>query len=154
MNRNLRIMFSALLVVLWMLVIFAFSHQANSNEMTKPVLGPFNIFVRKCAHMTEYAILFLLSLNFCRQFAVRWQPGAKVLPSFFGGLQLERPKRVAEMVCTFISPIAIAFLYACSDEWHQSFVPGRSAAFSDVLVDSTGILIAAVLIALSTFRKR
>lgn len=154
MNRNLRIMFSALLVVLWMLVIFTFSHQANSNEMTKPVLGPFNIFVRKCAHMAEYAILFLLSLNFCQQLAVQRQRAAKVLSSFFEGLQLERPKRVAQIVSTFSLPIAIAVLYACTDEWHQSFVPGRSAAFSDVLVDSSGILIAAVLIALSTFRKR
>lgn len=153
MNRNLRVTFSALLVVLWMFVIFAFSHQANSNEMTKPVLGHFNIFVRKCAHMTEYAILFLLSLNLCQQFSVRRQRTAKLLPAFFDGLHLPRPKRVADIISAFITPIAIAVLYACTDEWHQSFVPGRSAAFSDVLVDSTGILVAAILIALSAFRK-
>lgn len=29
-------------------------------------------------------------------------------------------------------------LYACSDEFHQYFVPGRSCKFFDVCVDSTG----------------
>ncbi|MBS0659183.1 MAG: VanZ family protein [Verrucomicrobia bacterium] len=35
-------------------------------------------------------------------------------------------------------PLVLAALYACSDEWHQSFVPSRTASVSDVLLDSTG----------------
>ena len=30
------------------------------------------------------------------------------------------------------------FLYACSDEFHQLFIPGRSGEFRDVMIDSTG----------------
>ncbi|OGS41067.1 MAG: hypothetical protein A2506_02210 [Elusimicrobia bacterium RIFOXYD12_FULL_66_9] len=30
--------------------------------------------------------------------------------------------------------------YACGDEWHQSFVPGRHGAVLDVGIDSFGIL--------------
>ena len=31
-------------------------------------------------------------------------------------------------------------LYACSDEFHQLFVPGRSGQFIDVCIDSSGAL--------------
>ncbi|MEZ4645984.1 MAG: VanZ family protein [Chloroflexota bacterium] len=30
------------------------------------------------------------------------------------------------------------FLYAVSDEWHQSFIPGRNATVMDVMIDSVG----------------
>lgn len=33
-------------------------------------------------------------------------------------------------------------LYACSDEFHQSFVPGRVGALTDVLIDSAGAWLA------------
>ena len=36
-------------------------------------------------------------------------------------------------------------LYACSDEFHQYFVPGRSCKFFDVCVDSTGTFFGALL---------
>lgn len=41
--------------------------------------------------------------------------------------------------------IAIATLYGVSDEWHQSFVPGRSPEVLDVVADMTGATIAVVL---------
>lgn len=31
-------------------------------------------------------------------------------------------------------------LYACSDEWHQTFVFGRHGCVGDVLIDSAGVL--------------
>jgi VanZ family protein len=39
----------------------------------------------------------------------------------------------------------IAFLYALSDEFHQSFVPGRDSDPMDVLVDTLGIATASWL---------
>jgi VanZ family protein len=38
----------------------------------------------------------------------------------------------------------LTVLYAVSDEFHQTFVPGRSGQFRDVLIDSAGILLAAL----------
>ncbi len=35
---------------------------------------------------------------------------------------------------------AAAFLYACSDEFHQRYVPGRMGSFRDVAIDSAGII--------------
>jgi VanZ family protein len=39
----------------------------------------------------------------------------------------------------FAAAAAISFLYALSDEYHQSFVPGRDSDPFDVLIDSLGI---------------
>jgi VanZ family protein len=76
-------------------------------------LGPsrrvvfWDTILRKCAHVTEYAILaFLLR----RAVTTPWAAAA-------------------------------AFLYACSDEYHQSFVVGREGRPRDVAIDSIGIVI-------------
>lgn len=37
-------------------------------------------------------------------------------------------------------------LYAFSDEWHQSFVPGRTADWRDILVDAFGAALAVWLL--------
>ena len=33
-----------------------------------------------------------------------------------------------------------SFLYACSDEWHQTFVPERAGRLSDLRFDAAGFL--------------
>jgi VanZ family protein len=42
--------------------------------------------------------------------------------------------------------VCISFLYACSDEFHQSFVRGRDGTPRDVLIDAIGMAIAALVI--------
>ena len=44
----------------------------------------------------------------------------------------------------------VTFLYACTDEIHQLFVPGRAGKFTDVLIDTTGGIIMLLFIALVT----
>lgn len=41
--------------------------------------------------------------------------------------------------------MAAAFIYAATDETHQSFVPGRSATINDWLVDCVGALVVLVM---------
>jgi VanZ family protein len=41
--------------------------------------------------------------------------------------------------------VAGGFLYGCLDEFHQSFVPGRSVEAADVLADTLGFMAAAFL---------
>lgn len=73
----------------------------------------FNYIVRKFAHFTIYFILGVLVLNAFRR----------------GG------RRSIRFICiSFI----VCVLYAMSDEFHQSFVPGRGPAIFDVLIDSSG----------------
>jgi VanZ family protein len=45
--------------------------------------------------------------------------------------------------------ILIVAGYAALDEFHQSFVPGRTAAVTDVLLDTSGGAAAQLLIALA-----
>lgn len=68
--------------------------------------------IRKMAHFTEYFILFLL-LDFALAQALPW------------------PRRRWWA-------IGLVFLYACSDEFHQLFIPRRVGDFADVLVDTLG----------------
>ena len=79
--------------------------------------------IRKCAHFTEYMILGIL-LRFC-------------LESWFGKHG-------------FLSPAGWAggTLYACTDEMHQILSDGRSALWTDVLIDSTGTLCGVLLVQL------
>jgi hypothetical protein len=47
---------------------------------------------------------------------------------------------------SYASAWALALLYAATDEFHQSFVPGRSSSVFDVLVfDNLGAILALVL---------
>lgn len=74
-----------------------------------------NLFVRKGAHMTEYAVLFWL---YCRALRIE---GAK------------RPVPIALLLCA---------VYAATDEFHQSFVADRGPSVVDVCIDTLGAAIA------------
>jgi VanZ family protein len=92
-----------------MTVIYLFSDQPYSAEISQRYLGAWNIAMRKLAHLTEYAILFCLTR--------RALAGAAGAPW---------------------KALALCIAYAGLDEWHQAYVPGRSAALADVLVDAGG----------------
>lgn len=102
------------LVLIWMAIIFAFSHHANSGRVTEEYLGVINVPIRKLGHLSEYAILFAL---------LRWA---------FDSINYGAKSFAA---------ILIAVAYALTDEWHQSFVPGRSASAHDCLIDTIGVLL-------------
>ncbi|HEX2468224.1 MAG TPA: VanZ family protein [Solirubrobacterales bacterium] len=74
---------------------------------------------RVVAHAGEYALLCLL-----------W--AWALLPS------LRWPAPV-------VAAAAISLAYAASDEFHQSFVPGREASAFDLVVDTAGIALAVAL---------
>ena len=108
---------SWLLLVAWMAVMYAFSDQPYSGKVTEELLGPFNIAVRKAAHLSEYAILFILSRR-------AW------LESLAGADRVR---------LSLLLALALSTAYAFLDEWHQAFVPGRSATISDALIDCSGV---------------
>lgn len=88
------------------------------------------LVIRKAAHMTEYAILFLLSY-------------------------LETVKISMSQSRFYNRSIAvlISLLYACSDEMHQLLVPGRSGKMIDVGIDMAGVLIVLICMILSKNTK-
>ena len=95
--------------LLWMALIFAVSAQPTLPSLADSL---FDSLIKYGAHFFEYAVLALL---WYRAIYSRF-PDPKILPLAF----------------------IIVFLYALSDEFHQSFVPGRSATWQDVAVDVLG----------------
>ena len=84
-----------------------------SEEELNNIVENLTFIVRKGAHFSAYAVICILwSLLFSEY-------------NIFG-------KR--NLLFSFL----ICFLYACSDEIHQTFVPGRSGELRDVLIDSCG----------------
>lgn len=119
--------------IIWMVFIFVMSHTVGtvssqqSNFIADIIIQYLKIdysfltfIIRKIAHMSEYAILLLLL--------------------YFGITKIYTYK-----YSLFIS-LFITFIYACSDEIHQLFIPGRSGQFTDVLIDTSGALIMLLII--------
>jgi len=116
-----------------MSLIFFGSTDALSEPNTSRFLGPFlnwlfpgidpsiidglRFGIRKCGHLTEYAILALLM----------WR-GFQRPTRFFA------PPDHKPLVYAFVS----ASLYAVTDEFHQSLIPSRYGSIIDVMIDASG----------------
>ena len=128
------------LSILWMCVIFYMSNQPatiSSNHSGNviniissiPFIGSLmdylmsinigEFIVRKGAHMFSYCLLSIL---------------------LFMSVYENNIKK--SYIISFIG----TFLYACTDEFHQLFIPGRSGEFRDVMIDSLGGTIGLILI--------
>ena len=120
----------------WMGVIFAMSAMpgdvsgAQSGSITELVLEVVSViagehaqsiarhsvefFVRKGAHMAEYAVLLVL---------------------------YRRALRLSGAGYAGIKALFLCVLYAATDEFHQHFVEGRGPAAADVVIDAAGAAI-------------
>jgi VanZ family protein len=89
---------------------------------TPETLAVVHYAVRKAAHFCEYAVLGLLS---ARAFRTSSQP---ILRRHW-----------------FLSALLLIAIFALVDEYHQSFVPSRTASVYDSLIDTSGGLVALIL---------
>jgi len=125
-------------LVLWAALIFIGSGNVLSAAHTSIVLravrwlfpnardeslAVFHLLVRKAGHLTEYAVFATLAARAFRA------SSHDLLRRHWVGCSL-----------------LLAVVYALSDEWHQSFVPSRTASIYDSLIDSAGALIALTII--------
>ena len=108
---------SLLLALAWMAVLFYLSHQPSLDA---PMLFPGQ---DKLFHALAYGVLGFLLLG-------SRAPATDGFPA----LQIR-------------SSILIASLYGISDEFHQYFIPGRSADAWDWVADTLGAVIAVSLLA-------
>jgi VanZ family protein len=125
-----------------MAFIFTMSTDIGSAAHTSRVIEPFvqwlrpdasvsdldlaHFLVRKVAHLTEYAFLATL---------------------IFRALRLTSPQRFVRRADRRWAPasalaiaLALSAFYAATDEFHQSYIPGREPSVRDVLIDSSGAL--------------
>lgn len=131
-----RILF-AVLVIVWMITIFCFSNengetsQGTSDIITNAIINvnqeleknreTISFCVRKLAHFSIYFVGGILLFEFYSTFDVT-------------------KKRIFGMSAL------TGICYACFDEFHQLFISGRSGQFRDVCIDSTGVLVALIII--------
>ena len=95
--------------------------------------------VRKAAHMAEYALLAAsAALTLLQERRVRKLERGECPEVACGG----RPALWRRVLAGW----AIASAYAATDEFHQLFVPGRSALVSDVAIDAAGAAIGALIV--------
>lgn len=107
------------------IVIPDFSSYSESEKAD--IISDMSFSVRKAAHFTAYAILgALLFQVFC----------------------FVKDKRLRALFS-----VGGAFLYAVSDEFHQSFSPGRSCEFRDMMIDTGGALLAVLISLLFVYLK-
>ena len=93
----------------------------NASEST---LASIHFIVRKAGHFTEYAILALLA--------------ARALRTSSNQILRER---------WFWISLVFVIVYSLSDEFHQSFVPTRTASIYDSMIDAFGGLTMLTLLA-------
>ena len=152
MRKNKKIAIFVIFLIMWALVIFAMSNmntqESNgkskfviykvltysisatnklgitnkhpSDEKIYQVINLLNKPLRKVAHATEYFILVILIIMTLKSMGID-------------------SKKVFSM------SLLLCFLYACGDEFHQSFISGRTAQFSDSLIDLSGGLIGCII---------
>ena len=131
-NTVLRIIFT-IITIIWMVVIFMFSHSPSKesgdlsnkfiektivsvvktidkNVNEKKLIKALTFPVRKMAHFTEYLILGVLLFLTFKSYGIN----------------------------DIHIPIILCVMYACTDEIHQYFIPGRACRILDVVIDSLG----------------
>jgi len=123
-----------LVILLWFGLIFMASADTESAPRSSRIIAPLLLWlfpqaspktvegavlvVRKCAHLTEYAVLALLF----------WRAFRKPVKND------QRPWSWRLAGFALLGVMA----YAATDEVHQLFVPGRFGTLHDVLIDTTG----------------
>lgn len=134
--------FALLLLITWMGVIFMFSNEIadSSSERSGVIVEVISrsvswsqdiltFLTRKAAHIFIYFVLGVLAFNVAKDFRIS-------------------NKRAVMLSVVFV------ILYAITDEFHQSFVPGRSAELRDVLIDTVaGAMGALIYFCATVFRR-
>ncbi|MDQ1144181.1 VanZ family protein [Bacillus sp. SORGH_AS 510] len=89
------------------------------------VVKVLNFLIRKATHLTVFGILAFLLF-----------------------------KSVETSNFSYLLAWILTALYAMSDEYHQSFMPGRTATYKDVLIDSFGALVVLSVVYLFGKKKK
>ena len=104
--------------LVWMAVIFFVSAQSTLPSYPEDTI---DTLLKKGGHMFAFGLLAVLLWRAMKE---AWPDGRATLGAFL-----------------------VSLLYAVSDEWHQTFVPGRNGTPVDVGIDVAGMLLALALIA-------
>ena len=144
-----------IMVVVTMCTIFYFSHQPakvsskTSNKIAKKIVNTVsknkpqsekkkiekkvNDTLRTLAHFSLFALL----------------------GGFLMGAMIMSFSHKKSLVYLFILTLILVLMYALSDEYHQTFIQGRTAQFIDIVVDFSGCLLSSgIIFMFNKFRKQ
>jgi VanZ family protein len=108
--------------VIMMVLIFVASATPGDEV---PEFGSIDLLIKKGGHMTGYALL----------------AAACFLAVY---VDTKNVKRSA------ILSLCLAIVYAAADEYHQSFIPGRSPSVMDVGIDTAGAIVGLAIVVFIT----
>lgn len=111
-------------------IINTFPYTKNLSEETKlKMVERSQPIIRKLAHFSIYTVVGVCIMGFISTYKV---------------ILLKK----------FIVSLSVGLIYAISDEFHQSFVPGRGPSVRDVCIDTAGVFlgIIIVLVIISVFK--
>lgn len=131
--KNKRLILAWVAFIFWISFIFYMSNQPGDVsskqsgllikvlefigiDLNKQLGDLATLLIRKLAHFTEYFILYIITVNLLRYYI--------------------------DIKKAIIYGFVFSVLYACTDEIHQYFIPGRAMALKDILIDSSGALLA------------
>lgn len=130
----------SILIIMWMTVIFMLSSQHGKESKT--LSGKVEAKVEKVLPQSKNIIRASenIKISFVRKLAhlYLYIGFGFLCYLFFKAFDLRRPS---------LASVLFGFIYACTDEIHQIYVPGREGKFADVSIDLIGIT-AGILLAL------
>lgn len=125
--------------LIWMIIIFLVTqlpyftgertasaiHRTIAAQADYDIVGFLNLLLRKATHIIAFGVLSVFLL-----------------------------KSMETLSYSYLLSLIFTSVYAMSDEYHQSFMPGRVASFEDVLFDSFGALLAMAILFFYQKRKK
>ncbi len=149
MVKNKKTLISWLLVVIWMGVIFSFSQSnsyKSSSESRKIVIKIVDVVEKNKTPKEKELIVDKVHIPF-RKFAHGFE---FAILSILLIIALKNSKINKIYLLSFL----ISFLYAMTDEYHQTLINGRSGEIRDILIDTSGALIGIIIYLLCKLIKK
>ena len=103
-------------------IVEIFPDTNNKSEQEKEIIVEnMQPVIRKLAHFSIYTLVGISMMTFMETYSIS-----------------TRKKVIISLI--------VGALYATSDEIHQLFIPGRTAAVTDVLIDTFGVAVGTLIV--------
>ena len=104
------------------------SNSSINDNKKEDIVNVLNLHIRKFAHFSLYFILSILFMSFFISF------------------------NKFNLKTIILISILLCFIYAITDEFHQTFITGRTGQFSDVIIDTIGASVGSIIYSI-VYRK-
>ena len=150
--KNKKIVVTILFILL-LLSIILFSSQTGTKSESLSDTFAFKI-IDKAANILNKDISVSKKLELVKETRFLVRKTAHFTLYFTLGILTFLVLKTNNLQKSFKYSLIFCIIFACSDEFHQLFIPGRSGQFIDILIDTSGALIMLLIIYLWQKRKK